>query len=64
MNVKLICTTEDPLDSLEHHQAIADDGFEIAVHLKTESQKAHDDRPTNEPGQQSVLNGGNAFIFS
>ena len=31
-NVKLICTTEDPLDSLEHHQAIANDGFEIAVH--------------------------------
>jgi glucuronate isomerase len=31
-NVKLICTTEDPLDSLEHHQTIANDGFEIAVH--------------------------------
>ncbi len=31
-NVKVVCTTEDPLDSLEHHQAIANDGFEIAIH--------------------------------
>ena len=32
MNVKVVCTTEDPLDSLEHHQKIKDDGFEITVH--------------------------------
>jgi len=32
MNVKLVCTTEDPLDSLEHHKAIRRDGFEVAVH--------------------------------
>ena len=32
MNVKLICTTEGPLDSLEHHKKIQDDGFEIKVH--------------------------------
>jgi len=32
MNVKLVCTTEGPLDSLEHHQKIRRDGFEIAVH--------------------------------
>lgn len=32
MNVKLVCTTEDPLDTLEHHQTIQDDGFEVAVH--------------------------------
>ncbi len=25
MNVKVVCTTDDPIDSLEHHQAIADD---------------------------------------
>ena len=31
MNVKLICTTDDPLDSLEHHQKIKADGFEIKV---------------------------------
>jgi glucuronate isomerase len=32
MNVKLICTTEGPLDSLEHHKTIREDGFEIKVH--------------------------------
>jgi glucuronate isomerase len=32
MNVKLVCTTEGPLDSLEHHQKIQQDGFEIKVH--------------------------------
>jgi len=31
MNVKVCCTTDDPLDSLEHHQKIKDDGFEIVV---------------------------------
>ena len=31
MNVKGVCTTDDPLDSLEHHQKIKDDGFEIKV---------------------------------
>jgi len=31
MNVKLVCTTDDPLDSLEHHRKIASDGFEIKV---------------------------------
>jgi glucuronate isomerase len=32
MNVKLVCTTEGPLDSLEHHEKIRRDGFEIKVH--------------------------------
>jgi glucuronate isomerase len=32
MNVKLVCTTEDPLDSLQHHKKIRTDGFEIKVH--------------------------------
>jgi len=32
MNVKLICTTEDPLDTLEHHKKIRADGFQIKVH--------------------------------
>jgi len=32
MNVKLICTTEGPLDSLEHHRKIRDDGFETKVY--------------------------------
>ncbi len=32
MNVKLLCTTESPLDSLEHHRKLRRDRFEIAVH--------------------------------
>lgn len=32
MNVKLVCTTEGPLDSLEHHKKIRHEGFEVRVH--------------------------------
>lgn len=31
MNVKVLCTTDDPTDSLEHHQKIIADGFEIKI---------------------------------
>jgi len=31
MNVKVLCTTDDPIDNLEHHQKIKADGFEIEV---------------------------------
>ncbi len=31
MKVRVVCTTDDPLDSLEHHLAIAEDNFEIKV---------------------------------
>lgn len=31
MNVKVLCTTDDPTDSLEHHKKIRDDRFEIKV---------------------------------
>src|SRR5215203_3063977 len=31
MNIKVVCTTDDPIDSLEHHQRIKEDGFEIKV---------------------------------
>jgi len=31
MNVMTICTTDDPVDSLEHHQKLKEDGFEIPV---------------------------------
>ena len=27
MNVKVVCTTDDPTDTLEYHQAIKDSGF-------------------------------------
>ena len=31
MNVALVCTTDDPVDSLEHHARIKKDGFEIPI---------------------------------
>ena len=31
MNVKLVCTTDDPIDGLEYHKQIAADGFEAKV---------------------------------
>lgn len=31
MNVKLVCTTDDPADSLEHHRQLAEEAFEIKV---------------------------------
>ena len=30
-NVRVVCTTDDPVDSLEHHLALCDEGFEIKV---------------------------------
>jgi len=41
MNVKLVCTTDDPLDTLEHHRKIADDDFEIEVYPTWRPDKAH-----------------------
>lgn len=31
MKVEMVCTTDDPTDTLEYHQKIQDDGFEIKV---------------------------------
>ena len=31
MNVRVVCTTDDPTDSLEHHRAIAKSGFAVQV---------------------------------
>ena len=31
MNVKLVCTTDDPIDSLEHHLKLKEEHFEIPV---------------------------------
>lgn len=31
MKVKTVCTTDDPVDNLEHHQKIKDDDFEIPI---------------------------------
>jgi glucuronate isomerase len=31
MNVEVVCTTDDPADSLEHHLALRDEGFDVKV---------------------------------
>lgn len=31
MNVKVVCTTDDPTDDLEYHKKIKEDGFEIKI---------------------------------
>lgn len=31
MNVKLVCTTDDPVDSLEYHRQMKEEGFEIPI---------------------------------
>jgi Glucuronate isomerase len=31
MNVKVVCTTDDPIDKLEHHRKIKEDGFEVKI---------------------------------
>src|SRR5579871_350962 len=31
MNVEVVCTTDDPVDSLEWHRQLRDDGFEIPI---------------------------------
>src|SRR4051812_44332412 len=31
MQVRLVCTTDDPIDTLEHHQKFKEEGFEIKV---------------------------------
>lgn len=31
MKVEVICTTDDPVDNLEHHKKIKEDGFEVTV---------------------------------
>jgi len=40
MNVKLVCTTEGPLDTLEHHKKIHSDSFGIRVHTAFRPDKA------------------------
>jgi glucuronate isomerase len=39
-NVKLVCTTEDPTDTLDYHAAIRKSGFEIAIHTAWRPDKA------------------------
>ncbi len=30
-NVEIVCTTDDPIDTLEYHQQLANDGYEVAI---------------------------------
>jgi glucuronate isomerase len=39
-NVKLVCTTEDPTDTLDYHLAIRKSGFKVAVHTAWRPDKA------------------------
>ena len=39
-NVKAVCTTDDPVDSLEHHKTVADSGFAVKVLPAWRSDKA------------------------
>ena len=39
-NVAVVCTTDDPVDSLEHHLAIAKDPFQTAIYPAWRSDKA------------------------
>jgi len=40
MKVEVVCTTDDPVDSLEYHKKIKDDGFEIKVYPTWRPDKA------------------------
>jgi glucuronate isomerase len=31
MNVKVVCTTDDPVDNLQYHKKLKDDGFEVKI---------------------------------
>jgi glucuronate isomerase len=46
MNVEVICTTDDPLDSLSHHQKIKRDGFGVKVLPAFRPDKAMDANDT------------------
>ncbi|PSR52496.1 glucuronate isomerase [Adhaeribacter arboris] len=50
MNVETVCTTDDPLDSLEHHQKCKQDGFEIKV------------RPAFRPDKAMQAENGEALL--
>ncbi len=40
MNVEVICTTDDPIDSLEHHQIIKNSGWKVKVYPAFRPDKA------------------------
>lgn len=50
MNVKLICTTDDPIDTLEYHIKIKEDGYKVKV------------IPTFRPDQAMVIENAPMYI--
>ncbi|MEC7769852.1 MAG: glucuronate isomerase [Bacteroidota bacterium] len=40
MNVEVVCTTEDPTDTLEHHQQLAKSGYEVHISTSFRPDKA------------------------
>ncbi|MDQ2864012.1 MAG: glucuronate isomerase, partial [Bacteroidota bacterium] len=48
MNVAVVCTTDDPIDNLEFHKKIKDDGFEIKVFPAFRPDKAMNTDDVNE----------------
>ena len=48
MNVETLCTTDDPIDSLEHHRALATSGFAVQVlpAFRADKAMAVDDAPS------------------
>lgn len=48
MNVEIVCTTDDPIDTLEYHKKIKEDGFEIKVLPAFRPDKAMDVDDTNQ----------------
>ena len=48
--VEVVCTTDDPVDSLEYHKAIRESGFEIKV------------LPTWRPDKAMAIETGEAFV--
>lgn len=40
MNVKVICTTDDPIDSLEYHKMVSESGFEVKINPAFRPDKA------------------------
>lgn len=51
MNVEVICTTDDPIDSLEHHQKIKQSGWKVKVYPAFRPDKAMN------PDDVAALNG-------
>ena len=44
MNVEVVCTTDDPVDSLEHHKRLKDDGFSVRVFPAFRRGQCHESR--------------------